>query len=640
MEKLKMHSPDLVAGNIEKIAALFQNCITEAKDANGKITRAVDFDLLKQELSGSLVEGPQERYRLDWPGKRETLSLANAPIAKTLRPCREESVNFDATKNLFIEGDNLDALKLLQESYLGKINMIYIDPPYNTGSDFLYKDDFTEDSEEFLIKSNQRSESGNQLVANTETNGRFHSDWLSMLYPRLRLAKNLLHSSGLIFISIDDNEIHNIRNLGDEIFGQSNLVAVFKWNRTAKAPSLSDSVRKKYEYVVCYKRGGSIKLRGKKSYNTQGPLLHLPNKQASIVFPPRSIKIPSAFAAALYSEKYKVELLEDMAMSSDGFNENQVVIKGCFAWGQPKISEYIKQGKHFVVKKSLSTIYYELDNEGEYIAPSDIISDDECGVKRNTEAKEEMRSLGLDFDYSKPISLIKYLVNMLPESNDGSEFIALDFFAGSSTTAHAILDLNGEDGGNRMFIMVQLPEKVEETSDIALKGYKTISQISKERIRRAGAKVRHENATTAADLDFGFRVLKVDDSNMAQAYYAPDEFTKDDLIANIENIKPGRTPDDLLFQVLVDWGVSLSLPISTETIAGKTVFFVDGNALAACFDTDISENLVTALAKRRLHDLPQLKVVFRDAGYASDSAKINVEQIFKLLSPTTELRTL
>ena len=638
MEKLKMHSPDLTQYNIARIQALFPNCVSEAKGEDGCIKLAVDFDQLRQELSDTIVEGPQERYHLNWPGKREALLAANATIDKTLRPCLEESVDFDTTKNLFIEGDNLDALKLLQETYLGKVKVIYIDPPYNTGNDFIYKDDFSEDAGDYFRRSNQVDTEGNRLVANTTANGRFHSDWLSMIYPRLKLARNLLSEDGVIFISIDDNEFHNIRSLCDHVFGEGNFVAVFKWNRTAKAPSLSDSVRTKYEYVVCYKKDKPVRLYGKKSYNAFGPLLHLPNKQAEIFFPERSIKIPSNFQAGIYSEKYKVELLSDITMSADGFNENPIYIKGCFAWAQPKISEYIQAGNHFLVKKSFSTIYYSLNNDGNYIAPSDLISDEECGVKRNTDAKEEMRSIGLDFDYSKPVSLIRYLIGLVRGGLDREAFLVLDFFAGSATTAQAVLEANAEDGGDRRFILVQLAEPIpDEGASGGGSGIPNIAEIAKERIRRTGKNIRDGVVHDDWSRDIGFRVLKVDTSNMASVYYTPDALEKPSLDLFIDNIKPNRTPEDLLFQVMLDWGVDLALPITKQTILGKEVFLVDGNALAACFDAHagVDEEFVKALAKHQ-----PLRVVFRDAGFKDSAVKINVEQIFKQLSPSTEVKCL
>jgi adenine-specific DNA-methyltransferase len=653
MTKLKLHTPDLTAANVERIAALFPNCVTEATDETGKLKRAIDFDLLKQELSADLVEGPQERYRLDWPGKREALALANKPVALTLRPCREESVDFENTKNLYIEGDNLDALKLLQETYLGKVKMIYIDPPYNTGNDFIYDDNFSMTKEEFAGISGDRDAEGNTMFdaekwkQNSSSNGRFHSEWLSMVYPRLKLARNLLSDEGVIFISIDDNEVANLKKLCDEVFGEDNFVGSFKWNRVAKAPSLSESIRSKYELVLAYFKCDRFKFFGKQSYNTQGPLWHLPNKRNELLFPSRSIKVRESFKKGKYGGTYDVELLDDL-IEENGLNQHEVRIMAHSAWGQSKINEYSKSGQTFEIKKSPTTVYTTLSSEDNYIAPSDLITKEECGVGTNTEASDALKKLDIPFDYPKPVSLITYLVNMV--TRDDNSAIVFDFFSGSAVTAHAVMQLNAEDGGKRRHIMVQLPEPCDEKSEAFKAGYKTIAEIGKERIRRAGKKIlaewqaKHENPenlklntdhSAASAPDIGFRVLKIDDSNMKDVYYAPDEVKQSDLLGHADNLKEGRTNEDLLFQVLVDWGVDLALPITQESITGKTIFFVDGNALAACFDPQISEELVKELAKRK-----PMRAVFRDGSYCNDSSKINVEQIFKHLSPGTEVKSL
>jgi adenine-specific DNA-methyltransferase len=627
MEKLKMHSPDLVAGNIEKIAALFPNCITEAKDADGNITRAVDFDLLKQELSSSAVEGPQERYRLDWPGKREALLAANAPIAKTLRPCREDSVNFDTTKNLFVEGDNLDALKLLQETYLGKVKMIYIDPPYNTGKDLLYADDFRESTDTYFARSFQEDEVGHRMVANNEANGRFHSDWLSMIYPRLKLARNLLRDDGLIFISIDDNEQDNLRKICDAIFGEENLVNVLVWKKRYNAAK-EQHLAVIHDYVLIYaKNKGQIPdffVIGDKEYfetyftevdehvNSRGKFMTQPLEAGNSMDARPNLRFP--------------------ILAPDN---TEIWPRRQWVWNKERVAEAQEKGalKFYRGQDAAWKVrhkQYEKDESGapRKVKPFTIF--DKCLTQDGTKEIEQLFGSSDVFAFPKPTRLVQHFLQL---ANDPSG-IYLDFFAGSGTTADAIFKLNATDGGRRRFILVQLPESIDT------RGFSTIAEITKERIRRAGTKSKSENATTSPSLDFGFRVLKINTSNMKEVYYAPDAVKQFDLVAHADNIKEDRTPEDLLFQVLVDWGVDLALPITKEIIAGKTVFFVDGNALAACFDTEISEELVTALAKRRLHDLPLLKVVFRDAGYASDSAKINVEQIFKLLSPTTEFRTL
>ena len=390
MEKLKLQTTNIVDENIKKIAELFPNCLTEHLDEHGKPEAAIDFDMLRQELSKDIVEGPIERYQFTWPDKRNAIRLANAPTTDTLRPCREESVDFDNTQNLYIEGDNLEVLKLLRENYLGKVKMIYIDPPYNTGNDFVYNDDFAQTAGNYIHNSGQEDEDGNRLVANTESNGRFHTDWLNMIYPRLKVAKDLLSEDGVIFISIDDNEVENLRKVCDEVLGENNYLATFKWNRVAKAPSLSGMVRTKYEYVLTYFRSIQPKLFGKASYNTQGPLWHLPNKRSELVFPARSIRVNQTFLKGNYGGTYQVELLDDL-IEENGLNKLELRIKACSAWGQQKISDYVCRGKTFQIKKNPTTMYTDLDSEDNYIAPSDLISDEECGVKRNTDAKEELR---------------------------------------------------------------------------------------------------------------------------------------------------------------------------------------------------------------------------------------------------------
>lgn len=642
MSKPQMHTPDFVAQNIKWVAARFPGCITESRNDKDEVVRAVDFDLLRQELSKEIVEGPQERYHLNWPGKREALLAANAPIAKTLRPCRKESVDFDTTRNLFIEGDNLDALKLLQETYLGSVRLIYIDPPYNTGNDFVYSDAFATTAQEYLASTNQADASG-QLVANPESAGRFHSNWLSMLYPRLRLARNLLADTGLILISVDDHEVHNLRHLCDEIFGAGQFVATFKWNKTSKAPTLSDSVRNKYEYIVAYSRKEAGKLKGPDSYNTMAPLYNSGNPRSELTFARGSIDClfdDGTYRAGTYGTGEKEVTLENDLIVKDGVNDSDVRISARFKWAQDTLNRRIATGQRLAFKKpTFTTMYYYLDNvaadgESKYIAPSDIINMDECNVERNDEGYVELRELFggfVPFDYVKPTSLVKHLCSMIPEN----DCIVLDFFAGSATTAHALMQLNAEDGGKRRCILVQLDEVCSADSQAAKSGFRTVSDIAKERIRRAARVVAESAGLQHAALDVGFRVLKVDSSNMKDVYYRPDEASAELLGGHVDNIKNDRTDEDLLFQVLLDWGVDLSLPIKKETISGKPVYFVDENALAACFAAGIDEALVKALAARK-----PLRAVFRDSGYGSDDVKINVEQIFKQLSPGTEVKTL
>ncbi len=646
-----MHSPNLTQENIARIRALFPGCVTEVKGEDGQLKLAVDFDQLKQELSESIVEGPQERYHLNWPGKRAALLTANAPIAKTLRPCREESVNFDTTQNLFIEGDNLDALKLLQETYLGKVKMIYIDPPYNTGNDFIYEDDFAENAEEFLKRSNQKDEEGNRLMANTEANGRFHSDWLSMIYPRLKLARNLLSDDGVIFISIDDNEAHNLRKICDELFGIENLFGIFQWRRRQRADNRNQSrVSPDHEYIAAYSKSGTAILRGTEidlskysnpDNDPRGPWASIdlsglatatqrPNLHYDIIDPNTGISYPPNPSRGWSKSKENVlKMIEE-----------RLILFPKSPSGRPREKKFVKD-----LQSNVTGFSTCLDSKA---------------VGYTTNGTREVTELigGKYFDFPKPVNLLKDILIQVTKFND----IVLDFFAGSATTAHAVMQLNAEDGGNRKFIMVQLPELCDEKSEAFKAGYKTIAEISKERIRRAGTKILEGECREGWRKDIGFRAFKIDSSNMVDVYYTPDALEQGQLEFFIDNIKPDRTPEDLLFQVLLDWGVDLSLPIRKEIIhpqitqmdadsktekdnlresaksADKTsfeVFFVDDNALVACFDTGVNEDLVKELAR-----FEPLRVVFCDTRYQSDNDKINVEQIFKQMSPHTEVRSI
>lgn len=616
-----MHSPDLTQANIAQLRELFSGCVTEAKGADGEVTLKVDFDQLRQELSGSLVEGPLERYQLNWPGKREALLTANAPIAKTLRPCREESVDFDTTKNLFVEGDNLDALKLLQETYLGKVKMIYIDPPYNTGNDFIYEDDFAEDAETYLHRSNQKDEEGKKLVANTTSNGRFHSDWCSMMYSRLRLARNLLDENGAIFISLDDGEIPNLRKICDEIFGEDKLIASFIWkSRQNKDNRSKNGASVDHEYVLAYgksMRGADRDLTGYSNPDgdprgdwTSANMVGLatadrrPNLHYDLIDPATEINYGRPPMGWRYDRNTMAKLIA----------ENRII------W--PAASDGRPRRKAFVAEFA-----------SEQTGFSSIIGKDM--YTRNGTSDIEALFGRRVMDFPKPVSLLEELINQANLDSDG---IVLDFFSGSATTAHAVLKLNAFDGKNRRFVMVQLPQHCDETSEASKAGYATIAEMSKERIRRAGQSVlgtasHHENWNK----DVGFRTLKIDTSNMADVYYAPDTLDKSKLDLFTDNIKSDRTPEDLLFQVMLDWGVDLALPISRKDIQGKAVYFVDGNALAACFDAtgSIDESFVKELATHQ-----PLRAVFRDAGFKDSAVKINVEQIFKLLSPATEVKSI
>ena len=629
MEKLKMHSPNFADENIKKLAALFPGCVTESTDEDGKLKKSIDFDQLRQELSTTIVEGPKERYHLNWPGKREALLAANAPIAKTLRPCREESVDFDTTENLFIEGDNLDALKLLQETYLGKIKMIYIDPPYNTGNDFIYNDDFAESADEYLLDSGQKDEDGNRLVANTDSNGRFHSDWLSMMYSRLKLARNLLKDDGVIFVSIADHEVHNLRGLMDEVFGSANFVATLIWQKVYAPKSSAKHFSEDHDYIVVY---------GKNTENWKPTLLARTAEQdAAYRNPdndPRGLWRPNNLAARNYYSK------------------------GTFRITCPggRIIEGPPSGSYWRVSEEK---FKELDRDGRIWwgedgnnvpAPKIFMSEVKAGrvpqtllkykdVGHTQEAKRELLALiefpnsDVVFDTPKPTRLMRRLLQVGTRPNE--ECVVMDFFAGTGTMQDAVMLQNAEDGGKRQCIMVQLADPLKgagPTDDL-----QTISDITKERIRRAGKKIKEENTTSAVDLDIGFRVLKVDSSNMEDVYYTPDAVEQTQLNLLTDNIKDDRNSEDLLFQVLLDWGVDLTLPITNETIEDREVFFVDGNALAACFTKNgqITEDFCKELAKRQ-----PLRVVFRDSGFKDDSVKINVEQIFKLMSPHTEVKTI
>lgn len=616
MTKPKMHSPDLVAQNVEWVAARFPGCITESRNEKGEVVRAVDFDLLRQELSKEVVEGPQERYHLNWPGKREALFAANAAIAKTLRPCREESVDFDATRHLFIEGDNLDALKLLQETYLNSVKMIYIDPPYNTGRDFVYKDRFAEDAAGYSLRSGQRDSESGRLVANTESNGRFHSDWLSMLYPRLRLARNLLADDGVILVSVDDNEIQNLRHMCDEIFGNSGFVAQFVWEtkRAARGVPPRNLLMATHEYVVCYAHDkDAVRFRG------------LDRDEADFANPDQDAR----------------GLWRSESMKATGKQDNYFTIKdpatgnefhANWAFSEATVAKMIAERLVLFPadpsgtprqKKFIDTYTNE--------TKAAITALGWHSTEAATKALMDLFDGQKVFDFPKPMSLIGYFCEQLLLRDD----LVLDFFAGSGTTAQCVYELNARDHGKRRALLVQLPEECDPTSDAAKAGYRTIAEITKERMRRVGRRVKAEAGLAADRVDNGFRVLKIDASNMKDVYYRPDEASAELLGGHVDNIKNDRTDEDLLFQVLLDWGVDLSLPVKKETISGKPVYFVDENALAACFAAGIDEALVKALAARK-----PLRAVFRDSGYGGDDVKINVEQIFKQLSPGTEVKTL
>ena len=625
MNTPKMHSPNLVEENITRLRELFPHCVTEARDDAGNIRQSVDFEQLRQELSSIVVDGMQERYHLNWPGKREAVLTANAPIAKTLRPIPEESIDFDTTRNLFIEGDNLDALKMLQETYLGRVKMIYIDPPYNTGSDFIYEDDFAQETEEYLRTSNQKDDSGNRLSANTSANGRFHSDWLSMMLPRLRLARHLLHDDGAIFISIDDSEAANLKLLCDEIFGAQNFYCSFVWKRRSGAMDSVDNTSVDHEYVLCYgKDKGRLAGIGR-TYagytnpddDPRGPWkadnLSAGKAGGDVYYP---IKDPNTGNEFLPPQgRYWPYSRKTMA---EKISEGRVIFPAN-ASGRPMLKRFKNEAKFDTVPVSTWMVSRTEDKvSNSLIAPP------------NTQATRELQDIfdAKLFPHPKSTQLIESLASQCLSDDDD---IVLDFFSGSGTTAHAIFSRNAACRTNTRFILVQLPEACPPESAAATAGFPTIADIAKERIRRAGDQFR----SSGAKIDVGFRCLKVDTSNMADVYYAPDAHEKSTLDMFVDNIKPDRKPEDLLFQVMLDWGVDLSLPIAKQVIQGKEVFLVDGDALAACFDGHggVDEVFVKELAKMK-----PLRVVFRDAGFKDSAVKINVEQIFKLLSPATEVK--
>lgn len=662
MSDLKMHTANLVAKNIEKLTALFPNCITETRNEQGKIIKGVDFDLLRQELSEVLVEGEQERYTLNWVGKKESILAANAPIAKTLRPCREESVNFDTTENLFIEGDNLDALKLLQENYLGKVKMIYIDPPYNTGKDFIYSDNFAENIEEFLIRSNQVDEENNRLLSNLESNGRFHSDWLSMMYCRLRLAQNLLMDDGIIFISCDDNESHNMRKLCDEVFGENNFIAecIHKNNSNknqAKFIGISTEYLLVYARDIEFLKANSsdwrIRKEGTKDIASKFKQLKLMGLSIEEIGNEikEMYKRPKYAHLSRWNKVDENGVFKDADLSRQGGRKDYTIInpntgKSCIIPDRGWDKSY----EDLIKLQEADLIWYGDENTPPSV--KSYISEDDYSVADNfwyfdssPDTKFIKQIFGeLVFENPKPLNMIKRVIELGAIKN----CIVLDFFAGSATTAHAVMQLNVEDGGTRRFIMVQVAEAIDPTraiGDSAKKTSKnaikfldvinkphTIAEISKERIRRAGAKIRAENPDK--EIDVGFRVLKIDSSNMKDIYYQPEQYDKTMLDHMVSHIKEDRTAEDLLFQVMLDWGVELSLPIERKTIDGSEVYFVAGNTLVACFDK-FTMNVVDEIAK-----VKPLRVVSTELAIMHDQDKTNIKERFKQLSPDTEVKFL
>ena len=640
MDKLKMQTANKADENFRKLAELFPNAVTETIDENGEVVRAIDKDVLMQEISVKVVDGKEERYQFTWPDKKKSVLLANAPISKTLRPCREESVDFDTTENLYIEGDNLEVLKLLQETYLGKIKMIYIDPPYNTGNDFVYEDDFSMSNAEFVMRNSEFDESGNRLFQNTESNGRFHTDWLNMIYPRLRLAKDLLRDDGVIFISIDDKEKANLKKVCDEVFGASNFVSDLVWQSTAGSNTGTDIVTVTEDILVYTKNRLGFEFDGMlasdSSYSLSDEYESERGKYALDKLDRR--RVGSHYSDAL---NYGITM-PDGSIRYPGGGSTKSTEGWNYLWSKTKVEWGITNG--FIEFKQAKTgewnvynkRYSKIDNEGNQVERTipfrNLITSDQCNTAQGT---AELRSLFdfRPFDFPKPSSLVKHLLSTAIRRD--KDALVLDFFSGSASTAHAVMQMNADDNGHRKFIMVQLPEDTEAGTEANDAGYHNICEIGKDRIRRAGQKIKDEAGFTAQGLDVGFRVLKCDTSNMKDVYYRPDEVEQNLFDNYANNIKEDRTAEDLLFQVMLDLGVLLSSKIEETTIAGCKVFNVAEGFLYACFDSNVSDEVVTAIAKEQPY-----YAVFRDSGMASDSVLTNFDQIFASISPSTVRKVL
>ena len=588
MKKMKMQSLNVTGSNIDKIAKLFPQCVTERKDKDGKTVLGIDFEKLRDELSADVIDDGEERYQFTWPDKKSHAHLANTPTNKTLRPCREESVDFDHTQNLYIEGDNLDVLKVLRETYLSKVKMIYIDPPYNTGNDFVYNDDFSQSVDDYQENSGQTDEEGNRLVQNTESNGRFHTDWLNMIYPRLKVAKDLLMDDGVIFISIGDDEEANLIKVCDEIFGERNFIASICHKHRASV-SNDRIISENHNHLLFYTKDINLLFSKQKSIG-EDPVLegfNLEDENGNPYYEFLGVNGYWRYSKETMQDKYNRGLI---VRTPNGLQQKY----------------YLSQAEHS--RRTVTTWW-----------------DDDFLTSTATKQLADLMD-GKVFDNPKNVNLLLRTLKMITKFE--SDSIILDFFSGSATTAHAVMQLNAEDGGNRKFIMVQLPEKTDEKSEAHKAGYKNICEIGKERIRRAGRKIKEEAGLQGQDLDIGFRVLKLDSSNMQDVYYTPKEFTEQDLFA--DNVKPDRTAEDLLFQVMLDLGVELSATIEQRTMDGKQVFFVNDNYLVACFDTDIAEDTIKEIAK-----LKPYYFVMRDSSLASDNVADNFDQLFETYSKDT-----
>ena len=616
MDKLKMQTANKADENYRKLAELFPNAVTETIDENGEVVRAIDKDVLMQEIAVKVVDGREERYQFTWPDKKKSVLLANAPISKTLRPCREESVDFDNTENLYIEGDNLEVLKLLQETYLGKIKMIYIDPPYNTGNDFVYEDDFAQSTEEYLAGSGQFDENGNRMVQNTESNGRFHTDWLNMIYPRLRISKDLLADNGVILVSINAYESENMKKICDEIFGANNFVCRLGWEtkKAAQGMTTANMVVDNQESIYAYAKNiSNFKFRGLDRDEENG------------------FSNPDNDPRGLWKRQYLQRLGQGLPVRTIKDPKTGNVFSFETPYTQEKLDRWIVEGR--IIFPSDSSKYparkeflNEYENKQQLVTSLGLYA-----TKATTEKLYDIFDGKKIFTNPKPDTLLRFLVQQCLFDDE----IVLDYFSGSATTAHAVMQLNAEDGGHRKFIMVQLPEATDEKSEAYKAGYKNICEIGKERIRRAGKKIKEDSPLTTQGLDIGFRVLKCDTSNMKDVYYRPDEVEQTLFDNYADNIKDDRTPEDLLFQVMLDLGILLSSKIEETTIAGCKVFNVADGFLYACFDSNVSDEVVTAIAKEQPY-----YAVFRDSGMASDSMLTNFDQIFASISPSTVRKVL
>ena len=659
MDKLRMQTANKADENFRKLAAMFPNAVTETINENGEVVRAIDKDVLMREIACTVVDGNEERYQFTWPDKKKSVLLANAPINKTLRPVREDetvptgadsegkpycssgSVNFDTTENLYIEGDNLEVLKLLQETYLGKIKMIYIDPPYNTGSDLVYNDDFSKSTTEYIARSGYLDEDGNRLVENLESNGRYHTDWLNMIYSRLRLAKDLLATNGVIFVSLDDNESANLKKICDEVFGAVNFIGQITVVGNPRGRDYG-GVARMHDYLFVYKKSpeavinliedsensfkmfdslGGFELRELRNRNIKFNKENRPNLYYPFYINPATEDEHGLHEISLEPKDGWIELYP---LESQGVNT-------VWRWGKQKSQENLNVNIKAKPMRNGSYMIVEKYREGRMMARS-VWWDKDTNTEKGTLLVKELME-GKVFDYPKTVEMLMKTIEMGTDSDEGA--YVLDFFSGSGTTAHAVMQLNAKDGGNRKFIMVQLPERTDEKSEAYKAGYKNICEIGKERIRRAGRKIKEDSPLTTQDLDIGFRVLKCDTSNMKEVYYNPAEYEASLFPRLEDNIKEDRTPEDLLFQVMLDLGVLLSSKIEETTIAGKKVFNVEDNYLIACFDSNVTEETIKAIAKQKPYYF-----VMRDSSMANDSVATNFDQIFATYSPDTVRKVL